>query len=85
MSALLDVESKIIRLDILNYIGSRGRAVMNRSWLRQFIGKSAESDLGIGGCVDAVTGATISADAIAKSVKRRSLLVRYLDEQCNND
>jgi len=75
-----DTLHSVEQIDILNYKGDRGRGVMNKEWLAQFVGKNADDDFTIGSSIDAVSGASYSAPEIAKGVKRWSLLARYLAE-----
>lgn len=78
--ATFDSVRNVQAVEILDYRGDHGRNVMDSRWLAQFIGKSANSELAIGSDVDAVTGATFSAMAITKGVKRWSFLARHMTE-----
>jgi Na+-translocating ferredoxin:NAD+ oxidoreductase RnfG subunit len=79
MMATFDSTNHVVEIDILDYNGDHGRKVMNSNWLAQFTGKGAESELIIGNDVDAVTGATFSAAAISKAVKRWALLAQHIE------
>jgi Na+-translocating ferredoxin:NAD+ oxidoreductase RnfG subunit len=77
---LIDTTGAIQQLDILDYNGDRGRKVTNIMWLEQFNGKTASDDFNIGSGVDAISGATISARAVAAAAKRWCLLAHYIIE-----
>ena len=66
---------------ILKYKGEYGRAVTNEKWLSQFKGKNIESDLTIGSGIDAVSGATISANSISRGIKKWSFLIAELNKE----
>jgi len=53
--------------------------VANKFWLRNFIGYSGSNSLVYGKDIDAVAGATISAQALIDDVK---LVLNRLSEKC---
>lgn len=80
MMTTIDSTNCIEKLDILDYKGDRGRRVDDSTWLAQFTGKHADSDFEIGKNIDAVTGATYSAAAIAKAAKRWTMLAQQIED-----
>ena len=71
----LDGAGRVQRVDILQYRESYGGAVQDRSWLNQFVGKSAGSALEVGSDIRNISGATLSANHITEGVKR--IVSRY--------
>lgn len=79
---LIKKNGAVAWIDILNYRGMYGRETTSRDWLQQFSGATLESELTPGGSViDAMTGATRSANAISQGVKRWLLLAEVLVEK----
>lgn len=71
-------EGEVLEVRVLEYRELRGRQIERRSFLRQFKGKTVKSPLRIGHDIDAVTGATISSEAVAAAVKKSLKIVEYL-------
>ncbi len=69
-AALLNNEGALLKMIILEYKGVHGRGVMKEEWLDQFMGKSITNALTPGQDLDLVSGATISAANLARSVRR---------------
>lgn len=63
-------DGKLREVEILQYRESHGGAVKNKSFRKQFVGKSATSPLKIGQDIQNVSGATISSRNLAAGVKR---------------
>jgi len=61
---------------IYNYQATHGQEVSAKSWLKQFIGFSGESELRAGKNIDAISGATISVDAITLDIEYRTELLK---------
>jgi hypothetical protein len=57
----------IERVEILVYRSDRGVEIMNKKWLAQFIGTNG-CDLQYGKDIDAVSGATLSANSLTSSI-----------------
>lgn len=71
-------------VDIIKYREQYGGAVANEEWLKQFRTKTVESELELNSNIDGISGATISAKAIVKGVKRILYLVNNLGEDERN-
>ncbi|MDM8160044.1 FMN-binding protein [Labilibaculum sp. K2S] len=69
---------EIQKVVVLIYRSSYGGEIMAKSWLKQFIGKIGGEEMEFGKDIDGISGATISAPAMAKGVKTLSLLLSEL-------
>ena len=63
------------KIRVYNYQATHGHEIGGKGWLKQFIGYTGESKLEYGKNIDAISGATISANAITYNVQESS---RYL-------
>ena len=66
---LYDTLGMIKNVDVLVYRSDHGHEIMNKGWLRQFAGTKG-CDLSYGKDIDALSGATISANALTKEIQR---------------
>jgi hypothetical protein len=73
---LFDPECNVRLVKIYNYQASHGQEVTAKGWLKQFVGYDGKSELLVGKQIDAVSGATISVNAIAFDVEYRTGLLR---------
>jgi len=64
-----DTDLSVLGVSITTYRSSHGAAICQKRWLSQFIGYSGE-ELHLGKEIDAVSGATISAEALVRDLKR---------------
>jgi hypothetical protein len=71
-------QGDVLSVSIVRYRESFGGEVQNRKWLDQFRGLDAAASFKVGSDIDGVSGATISANAVARGVKRLSLLIPHL-------
>lgn len=67
---ITDTVPAIKEVSVLRYTESHGGEITNRRWLKQFIGCTPEKNIHYGRTVDAVTGATISANSLTLAVKQ---------------
>ena len=81
---IFETDFSVKSVDIIKYREQYGGAVENKEWLSQFISKTVESELELNSNIDGISGATISAKAIAKGVKRILYLVNNLGEDERN-
>ncbi|MUP38793.1 FMN-binding protein [Labilibaculum euxinus] len=75
---LFNENLEIQKVVVLIYRSSYGGEIMAKSWLKQFIGKIRGEEMEFGKDIDGISGATISAPAMAKGVKSVSLLLSEL-------
>ncbi len=64
------------KVRVFNYQATHGEEVCGSGWLKQFMGYHGEKKLEYGKNIDAISGATISANAITYNVQEA---VRYLE------
>jgi len=72
-----NLEGIILSNHIVKYREEHGGAVSNYNWNKQFIGKTLDSEFND---IDAISGATISVNAIKKGVLKLVLLFRTLNK-----
>lgn len=72
-------EGEVLKVNVFNYQATRGHEIMSHGWLRQFKGANANKTLVVGREIQAISGATISVNAItADVVLKTSCLSKYL-------
>jgi len=75
-ATFFDGEGRVTRVEVVAYREPYGEAIRSQRFREQFIGKEAESGFRPGHDIDVISGATLSANAMAKAVKRATLLLR---------
>ena len=78
-----DPNGKVLKSHIVKYREPIGGEVSNQYWLKQFFGKSWESDYQVGTDIDGISGATISVNAVTRGIHRSTFVVDYLLKQKN--
>ncbi len=78
-----DPIGKVLKSHIVKYREPIGGEVANYHWLKQFFGKSWESDYQVGIDIDGISGATISVNAVTRGIHRSTFVVDYLLKQKN--
>ena len=66
----IEPEGKIQKVEVLETSEVKGKAINQKRFLRQFVGKDSESPIELGKDIHAVTGATVSSAAAARAIKR---------------
>lgn len=66
-----DTLGVVRRLSVYGYYATHGQEICNKLWLRQFEGYSGAETLDAGRNVDAISGATISVEALTFDVQLR--------------
>jgi len=66
---LLDEHFVVRRAAVISYPWPRGREIGRRSFVSQFEGKGPKDAIELDNDIDAVTGATISCDAMTRAVR----------------
>lgn len=69
---LYDSACSVRLVKIYNYQATHGQEVTAKSWLKQFIGYKGDTELYAGKNIDAISGATISVNAINFDVEYRT-------------
>jgi Na+-translocating ferredoxin:NAD+ oxidoreductase RnfG subunit len=70
-------KGEVTKVEMMVFREVRGWEVRERSFMRQFEGKKEDDDLRIGRGISNISGATLSARAMAKGVERALFLWRY--------
>jgi Na+-translocating ferredoxin:NAD+ oxidoreductase RnfG subunit len=71
--AVYDSQLSIVEVQVIRYREQHGGAVQNLSWLDQFKGFASDSGFMLGEHIDGITGATLSANALTRGVKRMTV------------
>ncbi|NOG45979.1 MAG: FMN-binding protein [Calditrichaeota bacterium] len=80
---ILDNSGKIKSVRVIKYRESIGGQITNPKWLKQFTGKSVDSDFSPGKDVDAISGATISVNALTKGIQKIVMLFPFIQKNVN--
>lgn len=72
---LFSKTGSILSTIVFNYQASHGQEICAKGWLKQFTGKNGSSEIEIGKTVDAISGATISTQAICSDIKQKCQLL----------
>jgi Na+-translocating ferredoxin:NAD+ oxidoreductase RnfG subunit len=80
---IFDTTGKIMTTEIIKYREAYGGQIANKNWLNQFTGMGKESAFKKGADIDAISGATISVNAITKGIKKLVLLFPYIQISVN--
>jgi Na+-translocating ferredoxin:NAD+ oxidoreductase RnfG subunit len=75
-ATFFDCDGKVTRVEVVAYREPYGDGIRSRRFRKQFVGKAADSGFKPGHDIDVISGATLSARAMAKAVKRATLLLR---------
>lgn len=70
-----DPGGRVSRVEVVAYREPYGDAIRSRRFRAQFVGKAVDSGFRPGKDIDVVSGATLSARAMAKAVQRATLLL----------
>ena len=65
-----DTTGKVLRVNIYNYQATHGQEVMSRGWLNQFKGLTGEKRIEFEREIEAISGATVSANAFTDDIQR---------------
>jgi Na+-translocating ferredoxin:NAD+ oxidoreductase RnfG subunit len=75
---LFDKNKKIQEVKVFNYQSSHGQEITSKGWLKQFAGHDGSRKLEVNKNIDAISGATVSVDAITADVSMKASLLRKL-------
>jgi hypothetical protein len=76
-----DASCNVVQVKVSNFQSSRGQEITSNGWLSQFKNYNGKSELNAGKNVDAITGATITVDAMTHDiVDKTRLLTRILQK-----
>ncbi|MFC2124269.1 FMN-binding protein [Bacteroidota bacterium] len=74
--AVLDTDARVMKIDVYNYQATHGQEICSNGWLKQFVGFSGSEQLIYGKNIQAISGATISANAITYDINYRVSCLR---------
>lgn len=77
---VLTPDTKVSFVEILAFFEPE-EYLPSRRWLQQFVGAQLSAALRIGGSVQAMTGATLSAQAVTRQVRLTTALAQRLQER----
>lgn len=72
-------EAEVLKVMVTRYRSSRGAAICSKAWLSQFEGYKGKP-MKVGEEIQAISGATISANSITRDIERCQRLVLKLGE-----
>ena len=75
-ATFFDCDGRVTRVEVVAYREPYGDGIRSRRFRAQFVGKSSENRLRAGHDIDVISGATLSAQAMTKAVKRASVLLQ---------
>jgi Na+-translocating ferredoxin:NAD+ oxidoreductase RnfG subunit len=76
---IFDATMTVTQVQVLRYREQYGGAVQNPVWLNQFKGFQADAGFRLGEDIDGITGATLSANALARGVKRMAVYLHHIN------
>ncbi|MBW1831323.1 MAG: FMN-binding protein [Deltaproteobacteria bacterium] len=75
LATFFDPDGRVTRVEVVAYREPYGEGIRSKRFRKQFVGKEAASGFKPGRDIDVISGATLSARAMAKAVKRATLLL----------
>ena len=73
---LFDRHCRVLEVQVYNYAATYGHQITMRQWLRQFVGYNGSEVLIPGKNIDAISGATISVNAIVYDITRTQYVLQ---------
>lgn len=75
---IFDASISVLNVKVFNYQASHGQEITARGWLKQFRGYDGSRLMEVGKQIDAISGATISVNAITDDIKLRTKQLKAL-------
>jgi hypothetical protein len=75
---VFDANLAVQQVKVYNYQATHGQEVTNKGWLKQFQGYDGSRQLNVGKNIDAISGATVSVQAITTDIQEKTILIRKL-------
>jgi len=75
---LFDAGCTVRLVKVYNYQATHGQEITAKGWLKQFIGYHGENKLNTGKNIDAISGATISTEAITTDIQDKTNLLKQI-------
>ncbi|PRY96367.1 FMN-binding protein [Marinilabilia salmonicolor] len=76
---LFDADKSVQVVKVFNYQATHGYEITSRGWLKQFAGHDGSESLQVNKNIDAISGATISVQAITEDVQRQTALLQRME------
>jgi Na+-translocating ferredoxin:NAD+ oxidoreductase RnfG subunit len=73
---LFDSTARILSVQVFNYEATHGQEITVKSWLKQFVGYTADKELIAGKNIDAISGATISVHNICSNITDKTIALK---------
>ncbi len=77
----LDREGRVTRVQVIEQHEVRGAGIVGGRFLSQYVGKTANDPTRVGVDVDAITGATVSSEAVTRGVREAVVLWKHFYDQ----
>ncbi len=75
---LFDKSLRVQYVKVFNYQATHGQEITAKGWLKQFVGFDGSKELTVGKNIDAVSGATISVNAITDDISCKTKILKEL-------
>lgn len=72
----LQPDATVKQIEIVAYRESHGFEIRNAAWRKQFVGKSAQEGLAVGGGIANISGATLSTTHVTDGVRRIAAVIQ---------
>jgi len=73
---LFDKNLKVQYVKVFNYQATHGQEITARGWLKQFVGFDENKEISVGKNIDAISGATISSNAITDDISHKTKFLK---------
>ena len=73
---LFNKNGDVAKVKVFDYRATHGQEISVAGWLKQFVGYAGNESLQVGKNIDAISGATISTNAIAFDVEAKTRLIK---------
>jgi Na+-translocating ferredoxin:NAD+ oxidoreductase RnfG subunit len=80
---VFDSTGTIRQVKIYNYQATHGHEITSKNWLKQFINYKGGENLLAGKNIDAISGATISVDAITFDIEYQTIFLKKIIDTVN--
>ena len=80
---ILNNEGNILASEVIKYREAYGSEVGNKNWLAQFTYFNDTTDFKVGGNIDGISGATISANSLSKGIQKIAILFPLIKDRLN--
>ncbi len=74
-ATFFDPQGQIVRAEVVAYREAYGSEIRRETFRQQFLGRSAKSGFKVGQDIDAISGATLSSESMARALQRGAVLL----------